>query len=302
MAAPDPASQLALIPRAAAALKTVRPGYGPLIDFYSALFVAQAACAETLLLPGGPPVDGGWKARMAAGFPLVGLRAMPWDRDAAGRLLEEIGRIALRDNPGLASDARALLRGIADGRLEAAALCAALLREEDGVFADSARELAVDKRFLAFVAHHALRPALETAAAGLAPLLSEHKGWERGICPICGGLPGLSVLEAEGGERRLVCGMCSHRWSVQRLTCPFCGERNAERLRYTFSAEEPEYRTELCDGCRRYWKTVDLRRLQRPCFLPLEQVASLHLDLQAQQAGYRSEGTPEAPPANRTAS
>jgi FdhE protein len=84
-----------------------------------------------------------------------------------------------------------------------------------------------------------------------------------------------------------VCGFCWHRWPTRRRACPWCGNVDAGTLHYFAPEQEPEYRVELCDGCQHYLKTLDLRHLERPAYLPLEQVASLHLDLKAQEMGYR---------------
>jgi FdhE protein len=55
---------------------------------------------------------------------------------------------------------------------------------------------------------------------------------------------------------------------------------------YLYSEEEKEYRVDACESCRKYIKTVDTRVLGRRAYPPLEQVASLHLDLKAAEAGY----------------
>lgn len=285
----DSNSDRQLILGAAAALKRLRPGYGPLIDFHGAIFLAQEQSARQVTLPEIRVESRVPAEKLAAGIPLVGLAAIPWDPAAAGALMGELCRVVLRDNPGLAADAEALLKAVEEGRLFPAALCAALLREEDPYFSQCAEELAIDKGFLAFMAYHSLRPSLEAAAITLAPLVEAVKGWERGSCPICGSGPAIALLRDEG-KRLLVCSLCAHQWPARRLVCPFCEESDPRRLRYAFSDEEPEYRTELCDGCRTYLKTFDLRKIARPIYLPLEQVASLHLDVQAIQDGYRSRG------------
>jgi len=57
-------------------------------------------------------------------------------------------------------------------------------------------------------------------------------------------------------------------------------------LIYLYSEEEKEYRVDACQSCRKYIKTVDSRVLNRCAYPALEQVASLHLDLKAAEAGY----------------
>ena len=53
---------------------------------------------------------------------------------------------------------------------------------------------------------------------------------------------------------------------------------------------------DVCDACRKYIKTVDSRQLARTSYPPLEQIASLHLDVTAGEAGYES-GLSAPPPA-----
>ena len=52
---------------------------------------------------------------------------------------------------------------------------------------------------------------------------------------------------------------------------------------------------DACASCRKYIKTVDTRVLGRRSYPPLEQIASLHLDIKAAEAGYAA-GIPITPP------
>jgi FdhE protein len=45
---------------------------------------------------------------------------------------------------------------------------------------------------------------------------------------------------------------------------------------------------DVCENCKRFIKTVDLRKISRIIYPPLEQVATLHLDMKAAEAGYVS--------------
>jgi FdhE protein len=118
-------------------------------------------------------------------------------------------------------------------------------------------------------------------------LITDALSWEKGYCPICGSPPALARLEADG-RRFLFCGFCWHRWPGRRAVCPFCDTADPGRLSYIYSEEEKEYRLDLCDACRKYVKTLDSRHLARTSYPPLEQVASLHLDVKAAEAGYQS--------------
>ena len=76
------------------------------------------------------------------------------------------------------------------------------------------------------------------------------------------------------------------------MGCVFCGNRDPALQHYFFKQEEKEYRVDLCDHCRRYLKLVDLRELTRDFYPRLEQVCSLHLDMEAREKGYTSMVSP----------
>jgi FdhE protein len=93
-------------------------------------------------------------------------------------------------------------------------------------------------------------------------------------------------LDAEGIQW-VHCGLCWHRWPGKRMACPFCNNQDSASLEYAYSDDEPEYRLNLCGGCRRYLKVVDTRKMDRSFYPPLEQVVSLHLDMLAAEKGFR---------------
>jgi FdhE protein len=76
---------------------------------------------------------------------------------------------------------------------------------------------------------------------------------------------------------------------VPRALCPFCSSRDPQTLSYIYSEDERDYRLDICSGCRKYVKTVDTRNLARGCYPPLEQIASLHLDIKAAEAGFEAD-------------
>lgn len=81
-------------------------------------------------------------------------------------------------------------------------------------------------------------------------------------CPVCGRLPVMGLIadeqEAEG-RRRLVCSLCGSAWPFPRLTCPACGETEADLLGHYVAETWPHLRVEECESCGRYLKTADLR-------------------------------------------
>jgi len=105
---------------------------------------------------------------------------------------------------------------------------------------------------------YASRPALHAAARDLRDVIAES-GWTRGECPACGALPLLAELHSnkEDSSRVLRCGRCATAWSIGRLACPACGERDHNQLRYLHVDGDMDHRrAECCTSCGFYVKAL----------------------------------------------
>jgi FdhE protein len=110
-------------------------------------------------------------------------------------------------------------------------------------------------------------------------------------CPCCGAVPALAIIRGEEGGRVLCCSLCGHEWASARASCPFCG--GVDALGVLAEPDGPRW-VETCDGCRRYLKTVDERKLGGATVIPLvETTGALYLDMVAEQHGYER-GVPYA--------
>jgi FdhE protein len=276
--------------QAVAAIIAAKPAYRDLIAFYGRIFAAQEDARQRIQLEPVVIPEDLLTIRRREHLPLVPVSGMAFDPAAARELLEKICRIAVDSETGLSGAAR-ILAAKAAGM---GPLFRDFLNEDESAMARAAQGLGVDPPALAFFLYHSLRPALRSCARQLSGFLADEAAGEQGYCPICGSPPGLSCLE-DAGQRALFCSFCWHTWTVRRILCPFCGNQDQERLLFLFSEEEPEYRVDACASCRKYIKTVDTRVLARPFYPPLEQVASLHLDIKAAEGGYTA-GIPIRPP------
>ncbi|MGQ9595339.1 MAG: formate dehydrogenase accessory protein FdhE [Anaerolineae bacterium] len=128
----------------------------------------------------------------------------------------------------------------------------------------------------------ALVPYVQQMADAVRPLLREEL-WRRGICPVCGGWPQFAFLERETGARRLYCARCDTTWGFDRVTCPFC--REVDAMVY-YPSEDEVYRLYACEACKRYLKTMDLRRTLRTPEPLVERLVTISMDLAAQEKGY----------------
>ena len=113
-----------------------------------------------------------------------------------------------------------------------------------------------------------------------------------GLCPFCGGAALLALrrrgASGEGAARSLLCALCGLEWGIPRIRCPVCDEADPARLPIFSAAEYPAARVEACEACRHYFKSLELGAGSR--VLPeVDDLASLALDLWAQEQGFRRE-------------
>jgi FdhE protein len=251
--------------------------------FHARLFAAQE---DARLRIGLPPIqlpDELIRIKRRENLPLVMASEMIFDPPISENLLRELCRIAIDSGSNLAEAAQAL----SGQSQKAAALFGPFLNGQEADVLAGADAVGVEPKALAFFLYHSLRPSLCHCAAQLAVHLDPSSSGEQGYCPVCGCQPAIAWLEGEG-QRYLFCSFCWHKWPLNRARCPFCGSREQQGLLYLYSEEEKEYRVDACQTCRKYIKTVDARVPGRLFYPPLEQVASLHLDLKAAEAGYES--------------
>lgn len=270
-----------LVRLAAEGILAARPAYRELIAFYGHIFAAQEEVRPRLRLNPIPLSEDLIRIKRREQLPLVMAAEMVFDSQASEHLLSELCRIAVDCGSELAGAARML----SDRAEKATALFGPFLKAQESVVIAGAEEMGIEPKALAFFLYHALRPSLCGCAAQLAGYLEPSPSGEQGYCPVCGSSPAIAWLEGEG-QRYLFCSFCWHKWPLNRALCPFCSSRNQEGLFYLYSEEEKEYRVDACQSCRKYIKTVDSRVLNRCAYPALEQVASLHLDLKAAEAGY----------------
>ncbi len=112
-----------------------------------------------------------------------------------------------------------------------------------------------------------------------------QESWRRSYCPICGGSPDFAFLNKEYGARWLLCSRCDTEWLFQRLECPYCGNQNQNTLAY-FTDDNGLYRLYVCEQCKQYLKTIDLRQAKEETWIPLERLFTIGIDVKAREYGY----------------
>lgn len=264
-------------------LKKKRPGYGEILDFYQKVKEAQTQIKASLRID---PIrlKKEWKDLLAKeGFSLIQKEEFPWDIEASITLFHSLCQIGKDANPHMAEQIRRIKGAIEDKRIDLKKLLEAGPKEQG--MEQMADELGLDKKVFSFLVQNSIRPSIEAAADRLRSEL-DPETWLKAYCPICGSLPYLALLKEEVGKRYLLCSYCGYQWRFERLTCPFCNNKEQGSLQYFYAEGEETYRVDTCDKCHQYIKTIDLRKIEEIDPV-LEDLATLHLDILASQKGYK---------------
>jgi len=270
------------IDKVVARLAESRPAYAAILSFYGPVFLAQArAAADTAPTPIGAD-EAAMQMRQREGFALIEPASFTVDLEAAEHLLAVICGLAVAAGEKLGAAGKALASAMAEGAAMEDLFLDVL--DEKGRLQSLAEKKDVRPDMLSLLLYLAIRPSIEKGARQLA-VCQTGDSVLRSNCPICGSAPILGELDADG-KQWVHCSLCWHRWPVERMVCLFCDNRSSDALTYLYSETEPEYRINLCEGCKQYLKVVDTRKLDRGFYPPLEQVASLHLDMLARDRGF----------------
>ncbi|GEM_PF-2709611 len=267
---PRPSQNIENIKQAAQDIYGRLPALRQIVDSYLQVFILQEMFAADQKAPAGPPPE-------RDGF------RPDYDLQACRNLLLELGRLDFDGNQALTQSGAKVAASVTSGRLSARELFDTVIARDPAGLEKLAAGLDMDPALLGFWGYHGLRPTLVQAAADLADQADGRQaGQPSGTCPVCGAAPALAALEQDG-SRRLYCSFCWSHWRIKRLACPFCEKDSGNAHHYFYDESLPGWRVDFCQGCRRYIKTVDLRKLPRFFYPPLENIASLPLDLKAEQ-------------------
>ena len=214
-------------------------------------------------------------------FPRLRVERLPLD-ELALPFRDFVSRVAEFGTETIKEGAHALLSQDDDRRLEVlrAAFGAWGKTEETGEDEEDDEE---DDEF----DFHA-RAFLESVVTSIAQADSGRPtDWTQSFCFVCGGPPQVAVLRDLPdalGHRSLMCSICATEWRFQRLTCPHCGETEADKLPVHTAESIAHVRVDACTTCTRYIKTVDLRK--DGTAVPLvDELAAVELDIWAQEQG-----------------
>lgn len=274
------------IGRAARKLAQRRPAYAAILAFYESVFTAQEKNKGHIDIEPIRLSPATLETRRQKDLPLVNVSRLRIDTAAGVRLLDAICRLIATHGTNIRTSADAVAAALERRDVDPPRLFQELLDGNDLYLQTTASRIGADHKALAFILYHSIQPSIELCAVQLATHLDTDAVRRQSHCPVCDSAPGFAVLGHEG-RRMLSCSFCRHQWRAPRVICAFCENTQSDQLHYFFAEKEKDLRVDVCDRCHQYLKSVDTREASRPVFPPLEQVASLHLDMIAVEKGYQ---------------
>jgi FdhE protein len=258
-----------------------KTAYRELMSFYGEIFRERHRCSQTLKLPGLRIDSRILAVKVKEGFPLFDKSAVALDLDALTELFISLLKISRKKNHEAAADIgyffqqkdieiRSVIQNVWDGDLE---------------FMRGDRQVLGDPFLLYFLIIESLKPVYTYYAE----ILEEHhrdSNWGWGYCPVCGELPPISEVAGKEAPKRLFCVYCETVWPFEPYSCPFCGKEEEAGRKRLVVGEEREYSIEVCTECRKYIKAVDVNIIGKRVPLDVENIATIHLDMLAQQEGF----------------
>jgi len=252
-----------------------------LLEFYRKLLLIQSRVEKHINVSKPALSSKDSNKRMERGLPLVSFTNLILDWPLLRNVFVEV-IAAFAEYPQLFGEIPEKLKGPKAGRLLTQKVVKAWFEGKElpaTILAGITNE-----NLLQALIQATLRPFMISYSQALINSV-DQKRWRRRYCPICGGSPDLAFLDKERGSRWLLCSRCDTAWLFQRLECSYCGTQDQNTISY-FTDDEGVYRLYVCEKCKRYMKTIDLRQAKSEVFLPLERFHTLDLDSQARKNGY----------------
>lgn len=220
------------------------------------------------------------------GEPVLALQPPTISAELARRVVNSVTAAILEWQPGPAQ----LLQSTADkltnlADAEIVAFVQGAMMKNPQLQRQWGDRLNIGEEMLDFVAAHVAKPIL-TAYGAAAVKQLDLSQWQHGYCPVCGESPTMAKLTGKYGVRMLHCGQCETEWRFERLGCPYCGNKDSDKLSFITPESHKQYRLYLCDQCKSYLKTVDERQCGE-VDLFCEDLATADFDTLAAAEGYR---------------
>jgi len=261
--------------------KSITPHYGELLDILGEILILREEYRRKMKRVIFPIDEGLMETKITGGLPLIDFSAGTFDLTEPRQYFTALLEIAEKRAPG---ETKEVLQMIQDGSFNFEKMISDSFNSiQDDDLAEDIDDDVID--LVDLFLEESLRPALEKVVEKYGKSIAKS-GWAEGYCPICGKEPKIGEIREEEGRRFLFCTQCGFEWRFMRIKCPFCGNEEQQTLAYFSIEGEERYRVDVCNECKRYIKTVDFRETREEANLDVEDIATLHLDMLANEEGY----------------
>jgi FdhE protein len=200
-------------------LKEKHPHYAEILDFYYKVR-QQGERVKLSLKTERLPLKHEWRDLLGKeGFPLLQKQDFPLDLDCCTELFKSLCQFAKKANPFISEQTKRIEVILEERGVDLGPFLRDGLDEKK--IEKIAEDFQVDKKVLAFLMQTSTKPSIEANRRTVQDQV-EAETWLKGFCPICGSLPFLSLLKEETGKRYLLCSFCGYEWRADRISCPFC--------------------------------------------------------------------------------
>jgi FdhE protein len=260
--------------------KSITPHYGELLDILEEILIMREEYRRKIGRIIFPIDEELMEKKIAGGLPLIDFSSGNFDLTEPKQYFLALLEIAEKRVPG---ETKEIVQMVQDGSFNFEKLICDSFSSLHEDIPDEVDEDVID--LVDLFLEESLRPALEKVAEKYGKIIMET-GWAEGYCPICGKEPKIGEIREEEGRRFLFCTQCGFEWRFRRIKCPFCGNEEQQTLAYFTIEGEEKYRVDVCHECKRYIKIVDFRESEEEANLDVEDIATLHLDMLANEEGY----------------
>jgi FdhE protein len=260
--------------------KSITPHYGELLDILGEVLILREEYRRRMKRVIFPIDEGLMDKKIFGGLPLVDFSTGTIDLTEPKKYFTALLEIAEKRAPG---ETKEVLQMIQDGSFNFEKMISDSFNSLHDDIAENIDDDVID--LVDLFLEESLRPALEKVVEKYGKSIAKA-GWAEGYCPICGKEPKIGEIREEEGRRFLFCTQCGFEWRFMRIKCPFCGNEEQQTLAYFSIEGEERYRVDVCNECKRYIKTVDFRETKEEANLDVEDIATLHLDMLANEEGY----------------
>ncbi len=108
--------------------------------------------------------------------------------------------------------------------------------------------------------------------------------WELTQCPVCGRMPSV-VVKRESEAWRFKCSFCRVEYKMDLFTCPHCGAKGSDNKEFALIGDNQAYEVASCHECNRYYKIVNIVKLEQQIPEGLEDLYTGFIDDIATEKG-----------------